>query len=90
MSDITLIGKVAGKTKRIDATEKLPQGAEELPCSISMSGSYQNLLLFLFDIENLVRPLKVDSLVINSTKTENGKILILTVLGRMPFVKTEI
>jgi len=75
------------KKRGAETFEKLPLEADELPFTVSLSGSYQNLVLLISDIENQIRPVKIDSLTINTSTTEEGKVLILTVAGRLPFVK---
>ena len=87
MSEVTIMGNEKLKKKGADNLEKLPLEADELPFNVSLSGSYQNLVLLISDIENQIRPVKIDSLTINTSTTEEGKVLILTVAVRLPFVK---
>ena len=87
MSEVTIMGNEKLKKKGADNLEKLPLEADELPFNVSLSGSYQNLVLLISDIENQIRPIKIDSLTINTSTTDEGKVLILTVAGRLPFVK---
>lgn len=87
MSEVTIMGNEKLKKKGVGDLEKLPLEANELPFTVSLSGSYQNLILLISDIENQIRPVKIDSLTINTSITDEGKILILTITGRLPFVK---
>lgn len=87
MSEVTIMGNEKLKKKGVGDLEKLPLEANELPFTVSLSGSYQNLILLISDIENQIRPVKIDSLTINTSITDEGKVLILTITGRLPFVK---
>lgn len=87
MSEVTIMGNEKLKKKGVETFKKLPLEADELPFTVSLSGSYQNLVLLISDIENQIRPVKIDSLTINTSITEDGKILILTIAGRLPFFK---
>lgn len=84
-SDITLVGK-ATDTKKAKEIENLPNNADELPFSFSATGTYTAIFSFLNKIEELRRPIRIDSFIINSNVTESGKTLIMTVTGRVPFL----
>lgn len=75
-SDVILFGKEI-EGKKIQS---------ELPFTLSATGSYQNIYSFIAKLENLRRPIKFDSFVINSNRTEDGKVLVLTVTGSVPFL----
>lgn len=87
-SDILLVGKKEDIIKSKDFTS-LSDDADELPFSVSVSGPYQNLFAFLKIIENLRRPIKVDSFTITSSVSDLGKVLTLTITGRLPFLYEE-
>lgn len=87
MSDVVIIGDKESKRKKTKDVEALPSDADELPFTMSLTGSYQNLILLLSDIDNALRPVKIDSLTINSSKTEEGRTLVLMISGRLPFVE---
>jgi len=87
MSDVIIIGKEKAKKKSGENVEKLPLEANELPFNVSFSGTYQGFVSLISDIENQIRPVKIDSLTINSSVNEEGKVLSLIVAGRLPFVK---
>jgi len=60
--------------------------SNELPINFSLIGSYQNLFQFLQSAENLIRPIKIDSLIFNSSNTvDNIKVIVLTVSGKVPY-----
>jgi len=60
----------------------------ELPINFSLIGPYQNLFQFLQSTENLIRPIKIDSLIFNSSNTvDNTKVIVLTVGGKVPYAQ---
>lgn len=82
-----LIKGIREKKKKVNDVTALPDNPEELPISFSISGDYQNLSTFLKSVENLRRPLKVDTLIFNTSKsTDDKKIITLTISGRVPFL----
>lgn len=83
-SDIVLVGVPNNKTSA--DLKSLTGNAGELPFSLSVSGSYQNLFSFLTNIEFLRRAIKIDSIAINANNTDNGKVITMTILGRVPFL----
>lgn len=85
-ADLILKG-TADKKKKNSELKSLPNSSNELPISFSVSGEYQNLYLFLQSIEDLRRPLKIDSFIFASTKsTDDKKLITLTITGRLPFL----
>lgn len=84
-SDIVLLGdnKI---DKKEDGITPLAENAKGLSFTISVSGSYQQLFSFLISLENMRRPIKVDSFTINSNTTEEGPVIIMVVSGRVPFI----
>jgi Tfp pilus assembly protein PilO len=65
--------------------KKLPDNARQLPFTISVTGRYEDLYSFTDKLQNLKRPVQVDSFAINSSFIENEKVLILVISGRVPF-----
>lgn len=85
-TDLFISGESNKKIKAGDL-EALPGEAKELNLAISVTGNYQNLFYFLQSMENLRRPIKVDSFVINATNsTDNSRIIVMTLSGRLPFI----
>lgn len=84
--DVTLVGeeKVQRKSGELGV---LPGGAKELSFSISLTGDFQNIASFLETLENLRRPVKIDVATINSSETEEARIIVLVVSGRTPYLK---
>lgn len=75
LSDAVLIGKNEKKDT-----------SQELPFSVSLTGSYQNLFAFTKSFQNLRRPVQIDSFAINSSLRENEKVLVLIISGRVPYL----
>jgi len=78
------------KKNSIQETEfsSLPEGANGVTFSISVSGNYQQLFSFISGLETLRRPLKIDNLSITTSKTQEGtNRLVLLVSGRVPYLK---
>lgn len=84
-SDVTLSGKEieSKKTKKVDS---LPNNANEFPFTFSASGTFPNIFSFLTKLEDLRRPVKFDSFILNSNVTEGGKVIVLTITGRVPYL----
>lgn len=86
-SDVLLSG-IEEKQKRSSKELKpLPEGAKELPFTISITGNYESLKSFLSGIEQMRRPPKIDNVTINTSETESGRVLILIVSGRLPYIE---
>lgn len=68
----------------VDPKNKRQQ--DELNFTFSATGTYQSIFLFLSRLENLRRPIKFDSFVINSNVTENGKVLVSIISGKVPYL----
>jgi Tfp pilus assembly protein PilO len=83
-----LLSGVEEKEKRSSKELKpLPEGAKELSFTISITGSYGSLKSFLSGIEQMRRPPKIDNATINASETESGRILVLIVSGRLPYIE---
>jgi len=82
-----------GQKKRRSSSkneEKLPENIDSFSLSLSFEGEFQQLVEILKTIENMRRPIKLDS--INMTKKENkdeiSNVVGLAITGRIPFLKT--
>lgn len=85
-TDLFLSGASSKKAKAGDL-KALPGEVNELNLTISVTGSYQDLLNFLKSIENLRRPIKIDTFVINATNSSDStRVIVLTLTGRLPFI----
>ncbi len=92
--DITLIGDENDQESQavpLDPDDipplPFPQDSKIVDITISASGEYQNLQNFLKEIQDLLRPLLIDSTSFDQTTTFSEEKLILTIIGRIPFVK---
>lgn len=88
VGEITLLGTKEKETKKkTSELTPLPAPSKEMSVSISISGTYQGIIATIRDLENLRRPIKIDSFGINSTTSESGKIIVAVVSGRIPYIK---
>lgn len=90
-SDAILVGSTKSNeiTDKSSEVQKLPDGASELAFTLSVRGNYESLFSFVTDLQNMRRPVQIDSFAINSNTIENEKVLILIISGRVPFLVTE-
>jgi hypothetical protein len=54
--------------------------------SISIKGTYPNLILFIKDFENLRITKIIDTLAISSSVTDKGLVIVAVISGRVPFL----
>ncbi len=96
-NSVSVLGMAAGEAVIVGKEEKpkrkreefavLPEGAGELSFTLSVSGSFQSLNSFLSSMDDARRPIKTDAASINSSQTDIGRILVLVVSGRLPYIK---
>lgn len=89
IADVDLVGKNPSAPQKTEEVAKLPTGSEGVKFNISASGDYASLNNFIDLLEKLRRPIKFDGLSINTSLTDSGKILVLSISGRLPFLRTE-
>lgn len=85
VDQITLVG-TAPSSKKTVGVKPMPEGAFEMPFSISLKGNYQNLVGFIKDLENLRVATKIDDLGITSSLTDKGRVIVAVISGRVPFL----
>jgi len=85
VGQVILVGKIPAKKNSTDL-KPLPNGANEMSLSLSIKGSYPNLIAFVSDLENLRVVTKIDTLTINSTINDAGQTIIAVIGGRVPFI----
>ncbi len=85
VSQVALVGSLPTK-KGSSEIKPLPTGAKEMPFSISVKGDYAALTTFIKDLENLRVVTKIDTLLINSSNTETGRVIVAVISGRAPFL----
>lgn len=83
--EVTLSGNSPVKKTASDL-KPLPDGAQEMPISISVKGDYSNLNFFLKDLENLRTITYLDTFNMNLSETEQGKTIVLIISGRVPYL----
>ncbi len=84
ISNTVLIGSEDIANTQQDS-KKLPDNARQMPFTVSVTGKYEDLYSFTDKLQNLRRPVQIDSFAINSSFIENEKVLILVISGRVPF-----
>lgn len=80
---------ILGKSTTVRGTsdvKPLPENAQSMPVSISIRGNYSSLLGFIKDIENLRIPIKVDTLSIGSSQTQEGNVIVGVITARVPYL----
>jgi len=82
----TIIAGKSTSVKGASDVKPLPESAESMPVSMSVRGNYSNLLAFVRDLENLRIPVKVDSLSISSSQTQEGSVIVGVITGRVPYL----
>jgi len=85
LGQATLLGEVK-KAPPEEGVTPLPEDALGISFSISLSGNYPELLGFLTDLEKLRRPLAIDTTGITTTQRDEGKVLVILVSGRAPYI----
>lgn len=84
VSQVTLFGNISAK--KLTGVAPLPEGANEMPFSISVQGPYTNLISFITDFENLGLAARIDNLTITSSLTDKGRVIVAVISGRVPFL----
>lgn len=64
----------------------MPTGAKSFTISGTFTGDYASLFGLLSDIENLRRPVLMDSVSLSSIQTQAGKRVVLSISGRVPYI----
>jgi Tfp pilus assembly protein PilO len=84
VNQVALVGSTTAQRASSDL-KAMPEGASEMPFSISVKGDYANLISFIKDFENLRVAIKIDSLGISSSNTDTGRVIVAVISGRVPF-----
>ncbi|MCL4382875.1 hypothetical protein M1545_03735 [Patescibacteria group bacterium] len=85
--EIVLVGEEPTDQKRADNLAPLPSDSDGLGFSISVSGGYQSLSSFISLLENMRRPVKIDTIGLTAAQTREGQVLVLIVSGRSLYLK---
>lgn len=87
LSDVVYLGENKKTSKSDVSLEELAKRSDSLPFTISLTGNYQSIYNFLSVMENMRRPVKIDTLAINSNTLDLENKLILNLSGRIPYIK---
>jgi hypothetical protein len=85
IGQVFLVGK-DNSPKSSSGLEPLPGSALAMPVSISFKGNYSDLLAFIKDFENLRIPVKIDSLTVSSSQTQEGSTIVGVITARVPYL----
>ena len=88
VDETVLIGQQR-QVQRNEELENLPDGTGEVIFSLNAVGGYDSLTTFLTDLENLRRLVKIDHAIINIAELEEGRLLTMSITGRIPYYKVE-
>lgn len=86
---VELIGSSIGEVVLAGEDESPPEEASELVVSITASGEWPALVSFLGDLENLRRPLAVNSASVNSVEKKEGNTIVLAISALLPYLKND-
>ena len=86
IGEVVLIGEDPKVVKKSADKELLPGDARGLNFSISVTGSYVNLIGFLGNIQNMRRPVKIEVVNLTSSRTSEDSQLVLVVVGQTPYL----
>lgn len=86
INDVVLVG-VTKTSKSAGDFTPFPENAQEMNYSVSVRGSFTNIESFLKDMENLRTISTTDSLTINSSVTDTGRVIVALVSGRVPYTQ---
>lgn len=86
VNEVVLIGEEKKKDKK-NEIKNLPENVSTITFSINVSGPYLSLYKFLIDMENSRRPFIINSINLNSSKTEQESIIVMLITGQTPYIK---
>jgi Tfp pilus assembly protein PilO len=83
-SDTQIVGGETIKSKKNVGNQI---SANELKFTLTLKASdYPSIFAFIEDVEKFRRPVKIDGLTLNSTSSDTGRSVNLTINGRAPFI----
>jgi len=86
VSSVRLVGAIPAVKVSNSGFTPLPEGAQEMPFSLSVRGSYSNLISFIKAFEGMRVAVKIDDLGISSSLTDKGRVIVAVISGRVPFL----
>lgn len=92
LEDLPLVGSVGAPIEKVEeegkpTPRKIPSDATEMTISVGVSGTYQDLVAFLKDLESHRRPILIDSTSFDSIVAESDEKIVLTIKGRLAYIK---
>lgn len=85
IGQLVLVGNI--KLPKVSTDVKpLPENSLAMPVSISVKGSYANLIAFIKDFENLRVPVKIDSISISSSQNQVENVIVGVITARVPYI----
>lgn len=88
LDELTLVGK-PNKLQTKEEIKSLGEGINEISFNLGLSGNFPNLLAYISLLENVLRPVKIDSLSLSARETDSGKEILLSITGRNPYIDFE-
>jgi Tfp pilus assembly protein PilO len=85
VNQVTIVGTTP-KTVSPPGAKAAPENASKMPFSVSIKGSYPDLMTFIKDFENLRVITKIDDLEISSSTTNQGRAIVAVISGWEPFL----
>jgi hypothetical protein len=90
IGETVIVGKYKNQSaqnpNQTSVVKPLPDGAYSLPVSISINGEYANIKQFLIDIENVRVPIKIDNIILGTSKSENETNITELINARIPYL----
>lgn len=86
VNEVVLIGEEKKKDNK-NEIKNLPENVSTITFSINVTGPYLSLYKFLIDMENSRRPFIINSINLNSSKTEQESIIVMLISGQTPYIK---
>lgn len=85
VGQVNLTG-VETQKEKLSNLKPVSSKAKEMTISINVSGDFAKLNSFINNLDNLRRPIKIDILGINSSLTDKGRIIVIAINGRVPYL----
>lgn len=86
IDELVLLGKDK-KVARSQDAQNLPQGANGIVFSFNNQGEFFNLQNLISYLENMRRPIQIDTLNINRSVTELAEFISITITGQAPYLR---
>lgn len=88
IGEVTLIDE-SGTTKTIGKSDSFPENSRVVSFSLNSTANYLSFFKFLQAMEELRKPVKIDSVTLEINRTKEGKTLVLHASGRTPYFVPE-